>query len=229
MGRQARAEVTRQAIIAGAVDVFDRVGYSRAGITDILDRLEMTKGALYYHFDSKEAITSAIIEQGAATLRDTYVRLCQLPGPAIETVIHASLVLASRIASDAVVRFAVQFSHVVGAHDQSVVAVERSWRDPMAAQFHLALEEADLREDVDADVAAEFVAAAVLGVILTWDHTSGAAGLTARMVAIWGFLLPGLVSEEALPYLREFLAREPLRLPEPPSEAPAAAPALAGG
>ncbi|MDT5333549.1 MAG: hypothetical protein QOF31_4846, partial [Mycobacterium sp.] len=53
MVRQARSEVTRGKIIASAVELFNEIGYAAAGLGDIIERAEMTKGALYYHFDSK--------------------------------------------------------------------------------------------------------------------------------------------------------------------------------
>ena len=67
MVRQARSEATRKKIINAAVDLFAEVGYQATGLGDIIERAEMTKGALYYHFDSKEALATAIIEEGANT------------------------------------------------------------------------------------------------------------------------------------------------------------------
>ena len=49
------------------MDLFAEVGYQATGLGDIIERAEMTKGALYYHFDSKEALATAIIAEGANT------------------------------------------------------------------------------------------------------------------------------------------------------------------
>ena len=54
--RQARSEATRRKIIDSAVDLINEIGYPAAGLGDIIERAELTKGALYYHFDSKEAL-----------------------------------------------------------------------------------------------------------------------------------------------------------------------------
>src|SRR5690349_17950524 len=53
--RQARSEVTRRKIIDAAVGLFNDVGYSNAGLGDIIEHAGLTKGALYHHFSSKEA------------------------------------------------------------------------------------------------------------------------------------------------------------------------------
>ena len=62
MVRQARSEATRRKIITSAVELFNEIGYPATGLGDIIDRAEMTKGALYYHFDSKESLATAIID-----------------------------------------------------------------------------------------------------------------------------------------------------------------------
>ena len=68
MVRQARSEATRQKIIDSAVDLINEIGYPAAGLADIIERAELTKGALYYHFDSKEALATAIIEDGGTRM-----------------------------------------------------------------------------------------------------------------------------------------------------------------
>ena len=75
MARQARSEATRKKIVDAAVDLFAEVGYQATGLGDIIERAELTKGALYYHFDSKEALATAIIEEGPFSDYTGYERL----------------------------------------------------------------------------------------------------------------------------------------------------------
>lgn len=63
MARQVRSEATRRKILDAAIDVFGEVGYAAAGWGTIIERTGMTKGALYHHFDSKESLASAIIQE----------------------------------------------------------------------------------------------------------------------------------------------------------------------
>ncbi len=53
MARQERAVRTRHAVVQAAAQVFAERGYAAATIAEILDRAGVTKGALYFHFDSK--------------------------------------------------------------------------------------------------------------------------------------------------------------------------------
>lgn len=43
--------------------MFDANGYAGAGINEMLDSSGLSKGALYFHFESKEAIAQALIDQ----------------------------------------------------------------------------------------------------------------------------------------------------------------------
>jgi hypothetical protein len=72
--------------------------------------------------------------------------------------------------------------------------------------------EEDLRGDIDAQAAGEFIVTAMLGTEMISSAVSG--GEDARWSAYtrtWKFVLPAIASEQSLPYLREFLARESLR------------------
>ncbi len=62
MAPQARSEATRQKILDAAIDLFSEVGYAAAGLGEIIERAGMTKGALYHHFDSKDALVWPVAE-----------------------------------------------------------------------------------------------------------------------------------------------------------------------
>lgn len=55
------AEETRRRILDEATALFTERGYAGTSIRDISDRLGMTKGALYYHFSSKDDLLHAMI------------------------------------------------------------------------------------------------------------------------------------------------------------------------
>lgn len=53
---------TRETIRAVAVELFGRLGYEKASLREIADRVGMTKASLYYHYPSKQALLAAIVE-----------------------------------------------------------------------------------------------------------------------------------------------------------------------
>jgi TetR/AcrR family transcriptional repressor of nem operon len=59
---------TRDCLLQAAFQEVFRHGFQSAGIDAILAATNVTKGALYYHFDSKEALGYAVIEEIIAKL-----------------------------------------------------------------------------------------------------------------------------------------------------------------
>ena len=57
------AEQTRARILANALSLFAKKGYDHTTFNDIAERLKMTKGAVYWHFESKQALLMAIIDE----------------------------------------------------------------------------------------------------------------------------------------------------------------------
>jgi AcrR family transcriptional regulator len=53
---------TRHRILAVATRLFTKMGYEQTSIESLLDELNISRGALYHHFSSKEAIFEAVFE-----------------------------------------------------------------------------------------------------------------------------------------------------------------------
>jgi AcrR family transcriptional regulator len=67
-------ERTRELLLQAAFREIHRSGFQSAGIDTILAATNVTKGALYHHFDSKEALGYAIVEEIIAKLvRDRWL------------------------------------------------------------------------------------------------------------------------------------------------------------
>ena len=58
----------KEQILDTAFSLFLEKGYDNTSISDILSKLEIARGTLYYHFESKEAIMDAIIERSARNI-----------------------------------------------------------------------------------------------------------------------------------------------------------------
>ena len=64
MARNKYPEVTEERILEAAQRLFLEKGYDNTTIQDIVDQLGgLTKGAVYHHFKSKEAILSAVSDR----------------------------------------------------------------------------------------------------------------------------------------------------------------------
>ncbi len=57
------AEKTRKRILVSALSLFAKKGYDKTTFTDIAARLNMTKGAVYWHFASKDDLLKALCDE----------------------------------------------------------------------------------------------------------------------------------------------------------------------
>ena len=64
MARRTKEEAaqTREQILGAALDVFSRKGFSRTTFVDVARQIELTKGAVYWHFKTKSDLLVALIE-----------------------------------------------------------------------------------------------------------------------------------------------------------------------
>ena len=210
MAPQARSEATRQRILDAAMDLFSEVGYAAAGLGEIIERAGMTKGALYHHFDSKEALATAIIEQGDNLARDVFGRVCQTSSPALENLIHGVFVVTDLLVSDKAARTAEQLTRGLAEFNNAASHVWPNRLDAMTAQSRRAIAEGDLRDGLDPQVVSESILNAMLGAQLLSSAAQDADHIT-RLTRSLELLLPAIVAEQSLDYFRQFLAREPLR------------------
>ena len=98
---QRDAEKTRMRILASALSLFARKGYVHTTFTDIASRLKMTKGAVYWHFASKQELLMALIDEMLEKFRRQIAELLP-PG---ETSFDG---LSFPVVADMMVRNAVQ-------------------------------------------------------------------------------------------------------------------------
>lgn len=66
--RQLQAEATREAMVVAARELFAERGYAATSIEDITARVQAARGALYHHFESKEALLRAVVERVEAEI-----------------------------------------------------------------------------------------------------------------------------------------------------------------
>ncbi len=57
------AENTRRDIMRAALDVFSQKGYSRTTFEDIATRIDLTKGAVYWHFKNKPDLLMELLRE----------------------------------------------------------------------------------------------------------------------------------------------------------------------
>lgn len=107
MGRvvQERSERTRGRLVEAGAVLFDRRGYAGATLGEIAAAAGVTKGALYFHFASKEELARAVSGQAERSLRSACAELRAASSP-LQGLIDAGYWLVDALGADPVIRAA---------------------------------------------------------------------------------------------------------------------------
>ena len=194
MARQERAIRTRRTILEAAAAVFDERGYTAATIGEILDRAGVTKGALYFHFGSKEELAVGVFEeQLAITLPPQSSKLQEL--------VDSGLVMARRLRSEPLVRASVGLALDQGAMDLDRTPAFRMWIDQNTQMLGEAKTRGELLQHVDVAETAELLSGAFTGIQWTSQVLCQRRDLTRRVIAMFRHLLPSVAMPQILPTL----------------------------
>ena len=205
MARQARAEVTRRKIVDAAVDLFADVGYGATDLADITKLAGVTKGAFYYHFESKEAVADAIIDEGYLRLRKAFADAAEASSSALQNLILATFDVARLMRSDKLVgtgNLLIQSLNQIG--DRGARAYP-DWTGIFAAEAKSAAAQGDLRIDTEPEEVGEAIWVAMLGCQLLSDALGD--NLFVRLARAWRVLIRAVVPDESSAFFQEYLAR----------------------
>ncbi|MEU0671741.1 ScbR family autoregulator-binding transcription factor [Streptomyces sp. NPDC006172] len=202
MAQQERGKRSRRSILEAAAQVFDERGYDAASTNEILARTGLTRGSLYHHFPSKEAIALALVQAHADAL-DVPVQPVRL-----QSVIDLSLEFGRRLQRDAVLRASVRLTIEQTSFD---CPPQTTYEQSMDTILML-LQEAQKREEILPGVDVREVTALIVGSftglqIMSQAYT-GRADLPERISVFWKFLIPGLAAPGLISRLRTTLPPE---------------------
>ncbi|MFD5712983.1 TetR family transcriptional regulator [Streptomyces pharetrae CZA14] len=115
MAEQVRAIRTRRTILSAAAKIFEEHGYQAATISQILKEARTTKGALYFHFMSKEDLAQAVLaEQDHRIMVPPRISK-------VQEIVDAVMLHAHRLQTDPMVRAGVRLTM-----DQMAQGLDRS-------------------------------------------------------------------------------------------------------
>lgn len=188
MTRQERAERTRTAILDAAAEVIEERGFVGASLSDILARAGVTKGALYFHFSSKDELAHALVTE------QFQVEPSVDDGKAgLQTAIDLCHEMAHGLQTSARVRASVRLVIEIGSFSDPTPEAYTRWIDVVRTYMTAAKERGDLRAELDPDRVAHWVVAAFAGIQIQSQVLTGRTDLHERVTEMWRIALPGLV------------------------------------
>jgi AcrR family transcriptional regulator len=161
-------ERTRERLLQAAFQEVHRSGFQSAGIDTILAATNVTKGALYHHFESKEALGYAIVEEKIAKLtHDRWLRPMLRDGQAIDILISVVRRIPARPqdvrAGCPLLNLSQEMSPLDEQFRKRLERIFLDWQEGVAALLRKGQAQRTVRRDLNPDEAASFLVAMVEG------------------------------------------------------------------
>ncbi|WP_253867689.1 TetR/AcrR family transcriptional regulator [Mycobacterium sp. GA-1285] len=186
--------------------LFARNSYSRVNLDDILADAAVTKGAMYFHFRSKHALASAIVELRMEEARASVDEVLARRLSGVETLIDLSFRIAIDDIGSEVARAGLNLLEYIGRTDGLQSAVLGRWVEGYTRVIERAVAEGDIRDNGDAEVIGRLLVSVYMGLRQTSDLDDPERFLRDLQSA-WMLILPGLTDPDRISYLAEFLKR----------------------
>ena len=184
---------TRERLLQAAFREVHRSGFQSASIDTILAASNVTKGALYHHFDSKEALGYAVIEEKIARLtRDRWLLPMLSDGEAIDVLIHIVRQMPARPqdikAGCVLLLLSQEMSPLDEQFRRRLERIFVDWQEGIAALLRKGQAQRTVRRDLNPNEAASFLIATIEGYSTLAKNAQDAAVWNAGVKNIVGWL-----------------------------------------
>ncbi|WP_040783387.1 ScbR family autoregulator-binding transcription factor [Rhodococcus ruber] len=187
---QQRAIRTRQQILLAAARLFADNGVHGTALAEAAASAEVTKGALTFHFPTKDALVQALISEQEQRTRAAIGAVLHTDVPALEQLVALTHALGRLFTEDLIVQAGLRLT---GEYERADREAYRSWITVFEGLFRRASDEEELSARLDPDAHARFLVSSVAGVYLLSMVLAGRADLEARLDQMWELLLPSIV------------------------------------
>src|SRR5215468_1583118 len=162
---------TRERLLQAAFREVYRSGFRGAGLDTILAATGVTKGALYYHFSSKEALGYAIVEEIVAALpRDKWLRPLQQgkdPIDALIGIVQATSVRPKDVQGGCpLVNLAQEMSPLDQQFRKRLERIFNGWQEGITTALRRGQSQGTVRRDLVPEETASFLIAMYEGYVL---------------------------------------------------------------
>jgi AcrR family transcriptional regulator len=183
---------TQADLLHAAAEVFAEQGFSRATMTEITDRAEVTLGAMYFHFRSKEELAQTIVQQQPDRVSPP------LDSTGLQHAVDVTLSWAYQLCDDV---FLLAGARLVMEQEFFMGPVQNShqqWTQLLAEDLAAAKRKRELRAGTAVDAVARLLVNACTGAQMHAYLETGREDLPERVMDMWRCLLPGIATPAAL-------------------------------
>lgn len=195
MAQQERARITREKILQAAADVIRRVGFERATLGDITEAAGVTKGALYFHFVSKEDIAHALIDEQHRVSRESAAAILAKGGTPAELMMRLCMDLSLRLMDDPMVRAGIRLTTDSSTFETPLIDPYLDWMATFESLCSEAIAAGELTTAVTPAQFARVLIPSFTGIQLVSETFTERADLPERIHELWIVLLNATAAE----------------------------------
>lgn len=161
---------TRDSLLQAAFEEMHRSGFRGSDLETILRKVGVTKGAMYHHFDNKEALGYAVVDEVIAAITEekwlSPLRTVENPIDALIAIFKSGSLKPEHIRLGCPLNnMAQEMSPLDEGFRKRTARVFSAWHDALAAALHRGQNRGTVRKDIDPDETASFLIAAYEGYI----------------------------------------------------------------
>lgn len=161
---------------------------------------------MYFHFRSKHALASAIVELRMEEARASVDEVLARRLSGLETLIDLSFRIAIDDIGSEVARAGLNLLESIGRTDGMQSGFLGRWVEGYARVIGRAVEEGDVRDQDDAEAIGRLLVSVYMGLRQTSD-LDDPERFMRDLQSAWMLLLPGLTTPDRISYLAEFVKR----------------------
>ena len=201
-----RADTTRQRLVAAASHQFARRSYSMVSLDDILAEAELTKGAMYFHFPSKQALASAIIDDLTEMSGAVVTELLARRMSGLETLIDLFCLLAVQDIQHEVARAGARLLETLDNTTALPNTLWQSWIEFVTTLIQKAVTDGDVIDNTNPEDVAKMLLAVWVGMRRISDLDQPEHYLD-NLERAWVLALPSFTNPDRIDYFTQFIKR----------------------
>nr|WSW49533.1 TetR/AcrR family transcriptional regulator [Streptomyces sp. NBC_01001] len=194
---QDRSERTRRKLVHAGAEMFHRNGYANATLGEIAAFAGVTKGALYFHFASKDELAEAVQLRGCELLHESVRELRASGLSPLQTLINTTHWLALNLREEPAIPASFRITKECAGLSALATDFHRIWLAEVCGLLRQARDAGELRAEGRWESIESLVAAASCGIESLAGTGMPYAELQRRVAGVWSLLLPCLVPEGA--------------------------------
>jgi TetR/AcrR family transcriptional regulator, transcriptional repressor for nem operon len=184
---------TRESLLQAAFEEIYKSGFRGSDVETILRKAGVTKGAMYHHFDNKEALGYSVVDEVIADImREKWqspLRDAENPVDALIGIVRSTSLKPEHLSSGCPLNNVSQeMSPLDEGFRKRTARVFNDWRGAIATALQEGKGRGFVRKDVDPDETATFLIAAYEGYMSLTKCFQDASGTRAGLKTLIGYL-----------------------------------------